>query len=85
MLFSETSKQMVMLELTVPWEERMEEASGGKKERYAELMEDFQRQGWRARCYVKSTAPWASLEHAKGKPSAEPQSCREGLKMAVDY
>ena len=39
-----------MLELTVPWEERMEEASGRKREKYAELVEDCRNRGWHARC-----------------------------------
>ncbi|XP_053176235.1 uncharacterized protein LOC128359949 [Scomber japonicus] len=49
-LQSESSKQVIMLELTVPWEERMEEASGRKREKYAELVEDCRNRGWRARC-----------------------------------
>ena len=49
-LFSEASKQVAMLELTVPWEERMEEASERKREKYAELVEECRRRGWRARC-----------------------------------
>ncbi len=49
-VFSEKSKQVVMLELTVPWEERMEEASERKKGKYAELAEDCRRRGWRTRC-----------------------------------
>ena len=39
-----------MLELTVPWEERMEEASERKREKYAELVEECRNRGWRARC-----------------------------------
>lgn len=49
-IFSEALKQVVMLEPTVPWEERMEEASERKREEYTELVEDCHRQGWRARC-----------------------------------
>ena len=39
-----------MLELTVPWEERMEEAQERKREKYQELVEDCRRNGWRTRC-----------------------------------
>lgn len=49
-LFSDTSKQVIMLELTVPWEERIEEASERKREKYAELVEGCRGRGWRARC-----------------------------------
>lgn len=49
-LLSDSSKQVILLELTVPWEERMEEASERKKEKYAELVKECRRRGWRARC-----------------------------------
>ncbi|XP_031136520.1 uncharacterized protein LOC116036966, partial [Sander lucioperca] len=49
-LLSVTSKQIILLELTVPWEERMQEASERKREKYAELVEECRRQGWRAQC-----------------------------------
>ena len=47
---SEATKQLVLLELTVPWEERMEEAQKRKREKYQELVEDCWRNGWRTRC-----------------------------------
>ncbi|XP_076860736.1 uncharacterized protein LOC143513938 [Brachyhypopomus gauderio] len=49
-LTSESSKQVVLLELTVPWEERMEEAHERKKAKYLELVEMCRESGWRARC-----------------------------------
>ena len=49
-LVSETSKQVIMLELTVRWEERMEQARERKREKYAELVEESRNRGWRARC-----------------------------------
>ena len=48
-LVSETTKQLFLLELTVPWEERMEEAQERKREKYQELVEDCRRKGWRTR------------------------------------
>lgn len=33
-LLSETTGQVVLLELTVPWEDRMEEAFEGKRAKY---------------------------------------------------
>ncbi|KAI2654633.1 hypothetical protein H4Q32_011403 [Labeo rohita] len=49
-LTSESTKQVVLLELTVPWEDRIEEAFERKKAKYLELVEDCRRKGWRARC-----------------------------------
>nr|AAN12398.1 polyprotein [Tetraodon nigroviridis] len=49
-LHSQSSKQVILLELTVPWEERMEEAYERKAGKYAELVEDCRRAGWRSRC-----------------------------------
>lgn len=47
---SEATKQLILLELTVPWEERIEEAQERKREKYQKLVEDCQRNGWRTRC-----------------------------------
>ena len=49
-LVSEATKNVVMLELTVPWEERMEEAFERKREKYESLVNDCHKQGWKARC-----------------------------------
>ncbi|XP_061093280.1 uncharacterized protein LOC133125737 [Conger conger] len=49
-LVSESTKQAVMLELTVPWEDRLEEAFERKLSKYAGLVSDCQQAGWRARC-----------------------------------
>ena len=49
-LVSEATKNVVMLELTVPWEERMEEAFERKREKYDSLVSDCHRRGWKARC-----------------------------------
>ncbi|KAK7930596.1 hypothetical protein WMY93_006991 [Mugilogobius chulae] len=40
-----------MLELTVPWEERMEEANERKSDKYEELKSNCQNRGWRAKCW----------------------------------
>ncbi|KAJ8008616.1 hypothetical protein DPEC_G00106730 [Dallia pectoralis] len=50
LLISETSKQIILLELTVPWEDRIEEANERKGAKYAELVEECRNNGWRARC-----------------------------------
>ena len=50
MLISETSKQVLLLELTVPWEDCIEEANERKRAKYTELVEKCRNNGWRARC-----------------------------------
>lgn len=49
-LVSETTRQVVLLELTVPWEERMEEAFERKRAKYEELAGECRSRGWRTRC-----------------------------------
>ncbi len=47
-LVSEATKQLILLELTVPWEERME-VQERKREKYQELVEDCWRNRWMTR------------------------------------
>ncbi|XP_062387675.1 uncharacterized protein LOC134076569 [Sardina pilchardus] len=49
-LVSETSRQVVLLELTVPWEDRMEEAFERKRAKYEGLVGDCRSSGWKTRC-----------------------------------
>lgn len=85
-LVSNSSKQVIMLELTVPWEERMKEANEWKRG-YEELAKECRRRGGGpgacrskseegalqgSRC-ARSSASWASLELGKDKLSAELQ------------
>ncbi|XP_026126685.1 uncharacterized protein LOC113108082 [Carassius auratus] len=51
-LTSEASKQVILLELTVPWEDRMEEANERKRAKYSQLVEDCRSNGWRAICQL---------------------------------
>ncbi len=46
-LWSAGTKQIIMLELTVPWEERIEEAYERKMAKYQLLVEACQANGWR--------------------------------------
>ena len=46
-LTSDTSKQVVIIELTVPWEERAEEANSRKWAKYEELAVECRARGWR--------------------------------------
>lgn len=49
-IVSEFTKQLIMLELTVPWEKRMDEANERKRTKYQEFVEECRRQGWRTCC-----------------------------------
>lgn len=49
-LVSEATRNLVMLELTVPWEDRMEEAFERKRVKYDGLVSNCHNQGWKARC-----------------------------------
>lgn len=44
---SEVTKQLIILELTVPWEEHIEEANKRKCAKYQELVEMCQDSGWK--------------------------------------
>lgn len=45
-VWSSHGKKIVVIELTVPWEERCDEAYERKATKYAELMEECRRKGW---------------------------------------
>ena len=49
-LMSESTRQVILLELTVPWEDRMEEAFERKRAKYEELAGECRRNGWMTRC-----------------------------------
>jgi len=48
-LISEASKQIILLYLTVPFEDCIEETNEMKRAQYAELVEECPSNGWRAR------------------------------------
>ncbi|XP_061896860.1 uncharacterized protein LOC133645950 [Entelurus aequoreus] len=50
LLTSVSSRQVLLIELTVPWEDRIEEANERKRSKYQKLVEQCRRGGWRARC-----------------------------------
>ena len=45
-LFSDSLKQIVLLQLTVPWEERRDEANERKCAKWANLVDECHRRGW---------------------------------------
>lgn len=75
-LFSETSQQVVLLETTVPWEERREEAKERQQAKHAGMVKERCRQGWRERSVAlgvgcrgfaaqRPTVLWVPWLHAK--------------------
>lgn len=46
----ESTKTVIILELTVPWENRLEEVYGRKRAKYEGLVIDSRKQGWKDRC-----------------------------------
>lgn len=72
---SESTKQVVPLELTVPWEDCLEEAFERKLSKYKGFASDCKQAGWRARCipvevgcrgFAAHTESWALRERAGG-------------------
>ncbi len=47
-MWSELCKTILLVELTVPWEEGMEAANERKRAKYADLVEDCREAGWKA-------------------------------------
>jgi hypothetical protein len=50
-IWSSVRKLVLVIELTVPWEENVEEAYERKKLRYTDLAADCKEKGWRAIIY----------------------------------
>ena len=50
-LMSESTRQVILLELSVHWEDRMEEVFVRKRAKYEELAGESWRNGWKTRCY----------------------------------
>lgn len=49
-IWSVSAKTVILIELTVPWEERMEVANELKSTKYAELVKDCEQNGWKVWC-----------------------------------
>ena len=50
LLVSESTKNIIIMELTVPWEDRLGEANERKRTKYEHLVIDCRAKGWKARC-----------------------------------
>ena len=47
LLLSRATKRVVLIELTVPWEERIEEAHERKKAKYQPMLDECRQRGWK--------------------------------------
>ena len=50
-MFSTAKKLLIMIELTVPWESRIDEAYERKKLKYSDLGDSCREKGWSVWCY----------------------------------
>ena len=44
-MWSRSTRNLIIIELTVPWEERMEEANERKREKYQDLVDECKEKG----------------------------------------
>ena len=56
-LWSKTGKKLIVIELTVPWETRCEEAYERKKAKYRELLDLCKEKGWRTLLFPEAFVP----------------------------
>ena len=50
-MYSNKEKMVILIELTVPWEDRFEESHQLKSAKYAGLVSDITSNGWRSQCF----------------------------------
>ncbi|XP_030004234.1 uncharacterized protein LOC115429122 [Sphaeramia orbicularis] len=87
-ILSEATKQAVLLELTVPWEDRIEEAFERKLSKYTGLISDCQQAGWKARCFPVEVGcrgfAAQSLARAFSNLGIEGESRRRAIRNATE-
>lgn len=68
LIVSEAIKPLILLGLTVPWEEGMEEAQERKRAKYQELVEFVGgREGWKTKCMPVEVGGGGSTNHSLHK------------------
>ena len=50
-MWSRSTRNLIIIELTVPWEERMEEVNERKREKYQDLVDECKEKGWKTWCW----------------------------------
>ncbi|XP_050957201.1 uncharacterized protein LOC127158092 [Labeo rohita] len=85
---SDASKQVVLVELTVPWEDRMEEAHERKRAKYAEIVVECRNKGWKARCEPVEVGcrgfAGQSLPRTLKLLGVKGQLCRRAIKTIIE-
>lgn len=66
-LVSEATRQHILWELIVLWEERIEEVQERKRPKHQELGEDCHRKGWRTRCMPVKVGSRGFASHSLSK------------------
>ncbi len=61
---SKATQQLILMELTVSWEERMEVAQERKREKFQELVENCRKNGWRTRCMTVEVGSRGFFSHS---------------------
>ena len=67
-MFSTTKKLLIMIELTVPWESRIDEAYERKKLKYSHLSDSCRVKGWSVLCYPVEVGCRGFVEHQLFEP-----------------
>ncbi|XP_062848878.1 ankyrin repeat domain-containing protein 26 isoform X2 [Trichomycterus rosablanca] len=87
-LTSESTKQVVLVELTVPWEDRVEEANERKRAKYSELVAECRSKGWKARCEPVEVGcrgfAGQSLPHTLKLLGVKGQLCRKAIRNIIE-
>ncbi|RXN15823.1 reverse transcriptase [Labeo rohita] len=85
---SDASKQVVLVELTVPWEDRMEEAHERKRAKYTEIVVECRNKGWKARCEPVEVGcrgfAGQSLPRTLKLLGVKGQLCRRAIKTIIE-
>ncbi len=66
-LVSKATQQLILMELTVSGEERMEVAQERKREKFQELVENCRKNGWRTRCMTVEVGSRGFASHSLSK------------------
>lgn len=76
-LLSEPLRQVIMLDLSVPWEDWIEEGMGRKRTRYTDLVKECCRQEWRTQCRPTEVGcgRFAAQVFLHGMPSSGHHRC----------
>lgn len=85
-LWSKSTRQVIMIELTVPWEENVQIAYERKRHKYQELSDDCREKGWKTWCFPVEVGcrgfAGQSLWKCSKQLGISSKGCREIVRMA---